>query len=415
MPHNLAKALKYMPLDMLRQSRILGILLIIWVSRLPTHGVEIKLPGLNIEQIVSPNAIEPNVAIPENATHLDDMLRYYSFPASIIDDQVAANLTEQPAQLSDTDESIEDGKIAVKIPKKFTSKFSIDQSKTLLKPSEVDDNQAPDQITKDLCRKLAQDAFRIANAHKSARTREATTCLCVLLRDEEQYVKKLVFHNSTREMQPSMRKKVDDLGYGIRNAYLAHAEIQLIDFLTHRAQQRANEVTTGQATKPKYTHILGMGCSKKHCQECNPVCKLFLGKDYAQFTAAPEKADDEASMPIIEALGQEHEADLQMTIPATTQDFKIVWQEDTIRSGSNRSANYRLPGTMQQRIQGKSGLTLDFTDARFNPTGHTVIKPSKEAVVLPAEDDDMYAIVEQKTENSEGLKPPPEKKKKGNL
>ena len=125
MPHNLAKALKYMPLDMLRQSRILGILLIIWVSRLPTHGVEIKLPGLNIEQIVSPNAICSNVAIPENATHLDDMLRYYPFPASIIDDQVAANLTEQTAQLSDTDESIEDGKIAVKIPTSILCLFLV--------------------------------------------------------------------------------------------------------------------------------------------------------------------------------------------------------------------------------------------------------------------------------------------------
>ena len=414
MPHNLAKALKYMPLDMLRQSRILGILLIIWVSRLPTHGVEIKLPGLNIEQIVSPNAICSNVAIPENATHLDDMLRYYPFPASIIDDQVAANLTEQTAQLSDTDESIEDGKIAVKIPKKFTSKFSIDQSKTLLKPSEVDDNQAPDQITKNLCRKLAQDAFRIANAHKSARTREATTCLCVLLRDEEQYVKKLVFHNSTREMQPSMRKKADDLGYGIRNAYLAHAEIQLIDFLTHRAQQRANEVTTGQATKPKYTHILGMGCSRKHCQECNPVCKLFLGKNYAQFTAAMGKLKDQESIPVIEALPQGSEADLQMTIPAAMQRLKAVWQEEAIRGGSNRSANYRLLGTMQQHIQGKSGLTLDFTDPRFNPTGYTVIQPSTEAILLHTKDDGINITNEQETEDSEESKPPPAKKKKTN-
>lgn len=391
--------------------------LITWVLGLSTHGAEVNLSGLNIEQILSPSIIGSNIEVPENTVHLDVMLRHYPFSTSIIDDQVAANLIEHPLALSDTDESTEDKiqNMSQGITVKFASKFSVDQSQVPLKASEIDHSQSPDQIARDLCRKLAQDAFHIANAHKSARTREATTCLCVVLRDGRKRAKKLVFHNSTGEMQASMRQKANDLGYGIRNAHLAHAEVQLIDFLAHRTQQRADEMTTtGLDTKPKYTHILGMGCSKKHCQECNIVCKLFLGKDYAKFTAAPEKADDEASMPVIEALGQEHKADLRMTIPATTQDFKIVWQKDAIRSGSSRSANYRLPGTMQQRIQGKSGLTLDFTDARFNLIGHTITQPSTEAVLLPTGNDGIDITDEQETEDSEALKPPPEKKKKAN-
>ncbi|MFM2428384.1 MAG: hypothetical protein RL012_268 [Bacteroidota bacterium] len=403
-----------------RYLRTLKFSSILWVLGLPTYGVEIKLPGLDIEKILAPNTIASNVEVPANTIRLDVMLQHYPFSTSIIDDQVAVNLIEQTAQLSDTDESIEDEKIAEKTPKKFTSKFSIDQSKTLLKPSEIDLSQSPDQITGDLCRKLAQDAFRIANAHKNARTREATTCLCVVLRDEKKRPKKLIFHNSTGEMQQSMREKAIDLGYDLKNAYLAHAEIQLIDFLTYRAQQQANAEKTaqlsGEVHKPKYTHILGMGCSRKHCQECNPVCKLFLGCNYALFTAAIEKLADEPSMPVIPVIGvlpQEDEADLQMTIPAAVQRFKVAWQEDAMRSGGNKSANYRLSETMQQCIQDKSRLELDLTDDRFNPTRHTVTQSSTEAVIPPTEGD-MDDIDEQKTENSEELKTPAREKKKVN-
>ena len=402
---------------MYRYLHILKVSLIIWVFGLSVQGVEVNLPGLNIKQILLFTSIVSSVEVPENVTHLDVMLQNYPFSVSTIDEKVAVILTEQPTQLSDTDESIDEEKqnILDTFPRKFTSKFSVDQSKIPLGPSEINTSQSPDQITRDLCRKLVQDAFRIANAHKSARTREATTCLCVVLRDEKQRPKKLVFHNSTGEMQPSMRQKADDLGYGIRNAYLAHAEVQLIDFLTHRAQQRDNEVTTtDQATKPRYTHILGMGCSRKHCQECDALCKLFLGKDYAQFTAATEKLSDEASMPAIEALAPEHEADLRMTIMATTKDFKIVWQEEAIRSGSNKSANYRLSEQMQKHIQDMYGLTLDFTNPRFNSIGHKVTQPSTSAALMPTEDDSMNITSQQEIEENKKLKPPPEKKKKAN-
>ena len=113
-----------------RYLRTLKFSSILWVLGLPTYGVEIKLPGLDIEKILAPNTIASNVEVPANTIRLDVMLQHYPFSTSIIDDQVAVNLIEQTAQLSDTDESIEDEKIAEKTPKKFTSKFSIDQSKT---------------------------------------------------------------------------------------------------------------------------------------------------------------------------------------------------------------------------------------------------------------------------------------------
>jgi hypothetical protein len=335
-----------------------------------SRGVELQLRGLNIEQLLVPNAPNSAATVPVDAKYLDDMLRLGTFSAAVIDEQVTVILTEHLTEFSDTDESIEEeGKIQKGVGAsflKFTSKFSGDRSKIRLKPSEINQNQTPGQITEDLCRKLAKDAFRIANAHHNARTREATTCLCVVLRDEEQYAKRLVFHNSTDEMQPSLRAKANELMYGIRNAYLAHAEAQFIDFLLYRARQRDKERDTDQKKKAQYTHILGMGCSRKHCQECDALCKLFLGHEYLSFTAATEKLNDGQSMPCIEDLTQGRETHLHMTVPV--QKSKIVFQGAAVRSGGQHSTNYRLSKSMQEAISDKSGLTdLDFSRDRFNP------------------------------------------------
>ncbi len=198
-----------------------------------------------------------------------------------------------------------------------------------------------------------------------------------------------------------MHGKAGSLGYGIRNAHLAHAKVQFIDFLIHRAQQRSNEEEvveqSDKAKKPKYTHILGMGCSRKHCQECNALFQLFLGHDYAVLTAAMDKLCSEPSMPNIEECTQEDEANLRMTVPATIQNFKVVIQGDAIRGGGNRSANYRLSKNMQKAINMKSGLSLDFTNARFNPTNHTAERQSA-AARLPAEDNNMHSAGEYETE-----------------
>jgi hypothetical protein len=161
-------------------------LLLFVVLAYESRGVELQLRGLNIEQLLAPHLTNSEAAVPAEANHLDGMLQSVAFSAAILDERVLTVLTEDPTEHSDTDESMEEEKNEERVKfsfLKFTSKRSGDRSKIWLKPSEINHNQPPAQITKDLCRKLGEDAFRIANAHPNARTREATTCLCVVLRN----------------------------------------------------------------------------------------------------------------------------------------------------------------------------------------------------------------------------------------
>jgi hypothetical protein len=81
--------------------------------------------------------------------------------------------------------------------------------------------------------------------------------------------------------------QAESMNYGIRNVHRAHAEAQFLDFLLYRVRERAREESATEKTKHlRYTHILGMGCSRQHCQECNALLKLFLGKNYYPYTAA---------------------------------------------------------------------------------------------------------------------------------
>jgi hypothetical protein len=136
-----------------------------------------------------------------------------------------------------------------------------------LKASEITDSEEQASWNSNLSSKLAKDAFRIANAHGHRRTRESTTCLCVTLRDEKKYAKKFVFHNGSDKMKDSMANVAHTLCYSIRTGYQAHAEVEFIEFLLHRSKQNKN----------RYTHILGMGCSRPHCEECDCQFKLYLG------------------------------------------------------------------------------------------------------------------------------------------
>ena len=245
------------------------------------------------------------------------MLRPLAFSAAIIAESVPTLPTEDPIEHSDTDDDTE-GKTQRGIGasvSKFTSRHHGGRSKIRLRPSEINHNQPLAQIKKGSCRKLAEDAFRIANAHPNARTRKASTCLCVVLQDEEWGVRKLVAHNSINELQPSTRAKADELMYGIRNAYLTHAETWLIDFLLYRARQREDKIkNNGEASHPRYTHILGMGCSRKHCRECDTLCKLFLGEDYTAHTPAVSQLGNSEQIPLIDTVAQEAGVDLTVTI-----------------------------------------------------------------------------------------------------
>jgi hypothetical protein len=210
---------------------------------------------------------------------------------------------------------------------------------------------------RNLSSKLAKDAFRIANAHKHARTRDPTTCLCVVLRDKERYAKKFVFHNGPEAMHKSMNDKAVDLNYAARTGYQAHAEVEFIEFLLHRYKQN----------KERYTHILGMGCSRQHCKECDCLLQLFLGKNCHEFIAAMQKEavlEPKTSTPTIEELSQEEGDGVKMTVPEESQVFKVVHKEEAIQDKTY--PNYRLSEDMQQEIRNKASLPdLNFSDGRF--------------------------------------------------
>jgi hypothetical protein len=154
--------------------------------------------------------------------------------------------------------------------------------------------------------------------------------------------------------------------YGIRNAHLAHAEAQFIDFLLYRARQRKDEIENIKTVRhPSYTHILGMGCSRNHCQECDALCKLFLGEGYTVHTSALSELSSGKQIPSIETMQQEEGVDLTMIIPV--QKYRVAFQGAVVRSGGQHSTNYRLSERLQASIRGKSALAyLDFSAPRFH-------------------------------------------------
>ncbi len=214
-----------------------------------------------------------------------------------------------------------------------------------------DGGDTQESFTENLCGKLAKDA-RIANAHKHARTRDSTTCVCVVLRDKKERAKKFVFHNGPKAMHKSMNDKAVDLNYAARTGYQAHVEVEFIEFLLHRYKQN----------EERYTHILGMGCSRQHCKECDCLLQLFLESNYHQFAAAMRKKNSEDSqLPNITDLEGDNDG-VCMQVP--TEEYRAAYKEEARQDKTY--PNYRLSEAMQQEIRNKaSRLDLNFSDGRF--------------------------------------------------
>ena len=202
-----------------------------------------------------------------------------------------------------------------------------------------------EKFTQNLCDKLARDACHIANAHTSAGTRSATTCLCVVLRDTEGRAKKFVFHNGKEKMDTTMAQKSKELKYAIRTGYQAHAEAEFIQFLLQREQQNSE----------RYTHILGMGCSRRHCKECDSLMKLYLGKQYAQFTAAMH---EQAFIPVVTDV--EGGCDIHSKVHAA-----LIHENKAVNNDGKRSRRYYLSKVMREHIQKKVALELNFSSDRL--------------------------------------------------
>jgi hypothetical protein len=359
--------------------RSLGALSCLLGPVIAVYGIEV--PGLSIRQInqfnVQENRASAHAGPP--VASLDKLLAEYPFRVAHIDDEVGTLFPEEDsnnqgsdAELTNTDEEgrrANDQEAQSKwgyfalntAPDKNDSKRIY-----LLQKDEVGTAYA--SFTKNLCRKLAKDAFRIANTHKYARTRESTTCLCVVLKDKNKRAKKFVFHNGAAKMPPSMCDEAGKLGYATRTGYQAHAEAEFVEFLLHRNKQNPE----------RYTHMLGMGCSRQHCKECDCLLKLYLGADYHKFTAAMKKEapESEVAMPIIEELNQDEGDGVRIKVPEEARVFQVAYQKEAIQD--KRYPNYRLSEDMQRAIQNKAGLlNLDFSDNRFQIGGAVMARSQK--------------------------------------
>jgi hypothetical protein len=339
--------------------RWFNILLCLLSSVTAVHGI--KVQGLDITTITSQhNTQEATTATLTSSAvdSLDKLLEHYLFSEVPIDNEVLIAFPEEDrstqsssSELTDTDEEgkrendREAGRGWVSFALNSVPNNPASNRAYLLRENEI--NITGDSFTEHLCRKLSKDAFHIANAQKYARSREVTTCLCVVLRDKNGRAKKFVFHNDKDKMSTTMEQKAQELYYAIRNGYQAHAEAEFIEFLLHRSKQDPE----------RYTHILGMGCSRQHCKECNCLLKLYLGNNYHKFTAAMHMTES-PQLPIITDC---QEDGLHMRIEA---NYKLTHREEAISNGSN-SNKYYLPKALQENIKNKTGLYIDFSNDRF--------------------------------------------------
>ena len=178
------------------------------------------------------------------------------------------------------------------------------------------------QYTQKLCCRLALDALRIVEIHPREQTRSATVCLCVVLRNQDGYAKKFIFHNGASSLPSPMREEADRLKYHIvhaehAHAEHAHAEGEFVQFLLKRNAQET------------YTHVIGMGCSRQHCKECNCLLKLSLGRTYHEFTASIEddKNEEENRVEVLLSQNPSNKVVIDRHQKATSQ---VLYGEDTV-------------------------------------------------------------------------------------
>lgn len=128
---------------------------------------------------------------------------------------------------------------------------------------------------------LATHALEIHKTHGD-RAQQGATIICFALmgtQGDSIYIKKFV--TSNRELLNKMaRNKAYELGYKVIRTQLSHAEGGMLQYLQEREPIH-------------YTHLVGMGCSRLHCKECDVILKLALGTNYLTLTAAIDQSDND--------------------------------------------------------------------------------------------------------------------------
>ena len=357
----------------------------------------VRFQGLELDLIsrlapdTNSSTTAPDVDEAKSVQYLDELFRDYSFydtATKSIDIILGTdNLTE--ASLSDTDNEkipkqirrIQEKSISREAQKVGTynasrtpprrkkrdiggqsvERLPYNAKNNYLQEKEVKVSNEESMTRKLLCTKLAKDALDISIMHHSARTRDATTCLCVVLVDKHRRAKKFVFHNKDGSLQRTMREKAEELGYDIINAEQAHAAGEFMQFLLGRKQESPG----------RYTHILGMGCSRPHCAECDSLLKLFLGQEYNKFTAAMCVAS--AVVPSLPTVEKQEESVL-VTFPALT--YTAAGKSDAIEK--KRHDNYYLSDYLKEALQVSCKLRDLKFGSRFTKKNESVEKQVEE-------------------------------------
>ena len=217
--------------------------------------------------------------------------------------------------------------------------------------------------TQSFCHQLTSDSFLISESGITD-IPGSTTCCCIALRDKHGYVKKFIFHNGENLLAPSMRYKAHELGYDVIQAKQSHAEAQCMQFLLHRHQKRSGW----------YTHILGIGCSRPHCIECDPLLKLYLGKGYDQFTSSihtksKQEGDMESDLPdtikthVCQITIGTHDTG-GLVVNKHIERIGVVVNGQNAIDGSKYGKFY-LPMTLKDSLQEKLNASISFDEERF--------------------------------------------------
>ncbi len=102
------------------------------------------------------------------------------------------------------------------------------------------------------------------------------TVFCAWVRDCHDHTKKFTFCSGEGLMVSKYRQAAERLGYAVVKTGGGHAEMQFLQFLYKRHRVRPG----------LYTHIVAMGCTQRHCKECDCVLRLVLGSQYREASTA---------------------------------------------------------------------------------------------------------------------------------
>ena len=213
------------------------------------------------------------------------------------------------------------------------------QSKNEKESTGLESNNAKEN-TKNICRVLAKDALEMATCHHDVSTRERTTCFCVLLYNQKKKcLKRVVFFNGIAKPAPLKQwaeKSNNENIYEIhdpKNGHGGHAEKAFVEYLI---------AENNKPDKEKFTHLLGMGCSRQHCKECDTLLRMFLGANYDDFTAAPELViDGKKQRPEMSPKKEDsRDYDFVLTTPMSKYLVTILYSKSAVKKNMTFGASY---------------------------------------------------------------------------